>query len=154
DSGAGSLRDAILAADANPGGDTITFNLGAGVQTIAPTSPLPTITEGVIIDGTQGGGTTPLVLLDGTRAGRAPAGLVLGGGSSGSVIKGLAISNFVQDGILIQSNENAVQSCYLGTDATGAVAAGDQHGVDIQGGAHNLIGGLAPGAGNVLSGNK
>ncbi len=36
DSGAGSLRQAILDANANPGDDTIAFNIpGSGVQTIA-----------------------------------------------------------------------------------------------------------------------
>ncbi len=39
DSGAGSLRQAILDANTNPGADTIVFNIvGSGVQTIAPTS--------------------------------------------------------------------------------------------------------------------
>src|SRR5947209_1999009 len=52
DSGAGSLRQAILDANANPGLDTIAFNIpGAGVQTISPASVLPTITDSVIIDG-------------------------------------------------------------------------------------------------------
>ena len=37
DSGAGSLRQAILDANANPGGDTIAFGIpGAGVHTITP----------------------------------------------------------------------------------------------------------------------
>src|SRR5438093_924204 len=41
DSGPGSLRQAILDADAGPGGDTIAFNVnGGGVQTIQPTSVL------------------------------------------------------------------------------------------------------------------
>src|SRR5207244_1986270 len=39
DAGAGSLRLAIQCANANPGLDTITFNIsGAGVQTIMPLS--------------------------------------------------------------------------------------------------------------------
>src|SRR5260370_777728 len=45
DSGPGSLRDAILAANANPGVDQITFNIPApAVQTILLGSPLPDIT--------------------------------------------------------------------------------------------------------------
>ena len=45
DSGADSLRQAILSANAAAGPDVITFNIGGGgVQTIAPTSPLPAIT--------------------------------------------------------------------------------------------------------------
>ena len=40
DSGAGSLRQAILDANANPGLDTIAFDIpGAGVHTITPATP-------------------------------------------------------------------------------------------------------------------
>ena len=52
DSGAGSLRQAILDANGNPGADTINFNItGSGVHTVAPASALPTITEAVTING-------------------------------------------------------------------------------------------------------
>ena len=81
DSGAGSLRQAILDANAAAGADTITFDIpGAGVHTITPATPLPPITEGAIIDGyTQPGAsenTDPvatnavlLIELDGSVAG-------------------------------------------------------------------------------------
>jgi hypothetical protein len=50
-SGAGSLRQAILDANANAGADVITFNISpGGVQTIAPTSALPTISGPVTIE--------------------------------------------------------------------------------------------------------
>ena len=52
DSGAGSLRQAILDANANPGTDLIEFNIpGTGPHTIQPISTLPTITDRVVIDG-------------------------------------------------------------------------------------------------------
>ncbi len=52
DSGAGSLRDAIVAANANPGMDYITFAIpGAGVHTITLQSALDVITSPVSIDG-------------------------------------------------------------------------------------------------------
>jgi len=52
DSGEGSLRQAILDANAHPGLDTIAFHIGkGGVQSIQPTSSLPDITVPVIIDG-------------------------------------------------------------------------------------------------------
>ena len=39
DSGAGSLRQAILGANATPGGDSIEFDIpGSGVHTITPTT--------------------------------------------------------------------------------------------------------------------
>ena len=48
-----SLREAILAANANPGADTIAFNIsGAGVHTIAPLTALPPLTDdGTTING-------------------------------------------------------------------------------------------------------
>ena len=54
DSGAGSLRQAILNANANGSGvvDTITFNIAAsGLQVIKPLTTLPTITTPTTIDG-------------------------------------------------------------------------------------------------------
>ena len=53
DGGQGSLRQAILDANANPGADAITFAIpGSGAQTISPASPLPAITEQVSLDAT------------------------------------------------------------------------------------------------------
>ncbi|HYP19592.1 MAG TPA: hypothetical protein VEY08_05910, partial [Chloroflexia bacterium] len=52
DSNTGSLRQAILDANANPGADKITFNIpGGGVHRISPVTPLPGISEAVTIDG-------------------------------------------------------------------------------------------------------
>ena len=52
-SGAGSLRQAILYANATAGADLISFNVGGGgVQTISPTSILPQVIDPVTIDGT------------------------------------------------------------------------------------------------------
>lgn len=64
DEGAGSLRQAILDANTNPGPDTITFNiLNGGPQIIRLDAALPTITETVHLDGsTQPGfAGSPLV---------------------------------------------------------------------------------------------
>ena len=57
DSGAGSLRQAILTANGSMGTDTISFSLGAGTPTINLLSALPTITDSVIINGNTGGAT-------------------------------------------------------------------------------------------------
>src|SRR5262245_13943960 len=60
DSGAGSLRQAILDANGNPGPDTIDFAIpGSGVHTISPVTPLPAITEPVTIDGYTQAGSSP-----------------------------------------------------------------------------------------------
>src|SRR5437879_3997134 len=47
DSGAGTLRQALLNANSNPGTDTIVFQIGNGSQAIRPASALPTITGAV-----------------------------------------------------------------------------------------------------------
>jgi len=75
DSGAGSLRAAIDAANAAPNpsddADYILFEeLGPGLHTITPLTPLPTITDSVTIDGTSAVDLmTPSVELNGSSAG-------------------------------------------------------------------------------------
>jgi len=50
--GAGSLRQAILDANASGGADTIAFDIpGAGVHTIVLASELPPVTDIATIDG-------------------------------------------------------------------------------------------------------
>ncbi|HSZ55212.1 MAG TPA: hypothetical protein VK797_06095 [Tepidisphaeraceae bacterium] len=151
DSGAGSLRQAILNANTHTGLDTISFQLtGSGVHTISPASPLPAITDPVIIDGsTQTGYTNaPLIQIDGASAGTSVDGLdILGGGST---INALIINNFNGDGISIYNGlgNNIVENCYLGTGPAGAAAAPNFYdGVAISGGSssnqilNNLISG-------------
>jgi hypothetical protein len=52
DAGPGSLRQAILSANAAPGPNTIAFNIGGAAQTITPLTPLPAVTTPVVLDGT------------------------------------------------------------------------------------------------------
>src|SRR5437868_13649817 len=60
DSGAGSLRQAILDANANAGADTIAFAIpGPGVHTISPATALPMMTEAVVLDGYTQPGASP-----------------------------------------------------------------------------------------------
>ena len=74
DSGAGSLRQAILDANdttTNPGQNTIHFNIAtSGSQTINLSSPLPFLANpsGILLDGTSEPGftSTPLITLNGT----------------------------------------------------------------------------------------
>ena len=65
--GTTSFREAITFANAHPGPNTITFALPAGSTTIHLLSPLPAITNPVVIDGTSqpGFAGTPLVDLTG-----------------------------------------------------------------------------------------
>jgi hypothetical protein len=60
DAGAGSLRQAILDANAAAGADTIQFAIpGSGVHTIALTSQLPAISGSLTIDGFTQSGAVP-----------------------------------------------------------------------------------------------
>ena len=159
DSGPGSLRQAILDSDAATGGtNTIDFNIpGSGVQTIAPLSALPAITQSVLIDGFSqpGYGETPLIELSGSQAGGGD-GLTITG--SAVTVRGLDINDFSQGaGIHVTgtgATGNWIHGNFLGTDPTGKQALPNNIGVQIDGGAaNNTIGGTRAGAGNVISGN-
>jgi hypothetical protein len=102
DSGTGSLRQAILDADANPAADAIVFNIsGGGPFTITPTSALPTITNPVFIDGTTQPGFigTPIIELNGTSAGAGASGLTIT--AAACTVEGLVINRFAASGILL-----------------------------------------------------
>src|SRR5688500_8205429 len=83
DDGEGSLRAAITAANdnLNPPDDIdfIFFEIpGTGIPTITPLSPLPVITDAVIIDATNPANfPSPSVELDGSLAGPDADGLVI-----------------------------------------------------------------------------
>jgi len=101
DSGTGSLRAAIVAADGDnqAGLDTISFAIpGGGVQVIALKTPLPAITRALSLDGTTESGSTPggapRIAIDGTGVAAGGNGLALIGGGGGSVVRGLAIGHF------------------------------------------------------------
>src|SRR4051812_24304580 len=81
DSGPGSFRQAILDSNTSVGVvDTIAFNIpGGGVQTIAPASALPAVTDPVTINGTTqpGFAGSPLVVINGAGAGAKVTGLTI-----------------------------------------------------------------------------
>lgn len=162
-----TLHEAILAANDTPanancgtgaaGLDTIAFNLGAGTPSITLSNPLPDITQPVIINGATGGATRVEILGDGLAAGN---GLALVPGSSGSTIKALVLSGFANLGfaaIVIESANNRVENCLIGTDNTGLAAAvtGNWIGIMIQSvnATGNVIGGNTAAQRNVISNN-
>lgn len=156
--GAGSLRQAIADANASPGLDTIVFNItGSGVQTISPTTALPTITGPTIIDGTSqtGYAGSPLIELNGTNAGATADGLVFTTGSAGSVVRGLTINRFGASGIEVDNVAGVIiAGNYIGVNATGASAEGNVVGINIRGGASNaIIGGTIASDRNTIGGN-
>ena len=157
DSGAGSLRQAILDSNAAPGLNTIDFSIGAvgSQQSFLPTSQFPHVTNPVVIDGRSQGGVgyagAPLIVIDVYLAGP----VVLGAGSDGSTIRGLVLNDESVSAIDLVSNNNLVQGCYIGTNATGTSTVGSfsTEGVRILESSNNTIGGVALGDGNVISGN-
>ena len=159
DNGPGSLRQAILDANANSGLDTVAFAIGkGGIQTIAPLSALPTITDPIIIDGTTQPGYrgNPIVELTGIQAGNGAHGLHVTAGSS--TIRGLVINSFANYpayGILLENaGDNVILGNYIGTDVTGTVARPNVTGIRITNNSHsNVVGGTAASERNLLSGN-
>jgi parallel beta-helix repeat protein len=151
DSGAGSLRQAILNADANPGVlNTIDFAIaGSGVQTINVLSTLPSLTSPTILDGTTQSGYAgkPLVRLSGTSAGaNSVNGLVVTAG--GTLIRGLDVTGFSGMGILLSGNgADVLTGNYVGIDPTGTTAAANTFGIVVDGVNNDTI------SGNVISGN-
>src|SRR5689334_5993591 len=67
DSGAGSLRQAILDANKTSSADTIKFAIGSGTKTITPKSRLPGISQPLVVDGTTQPGFAgkPLIEISG-----------------------------------------------------------------------------------------
>jgi hypothetical protein len=156
-----------------PGGtpDVINFDIPApGVQTISATSAEPTIIMPLTINGYSQVGasanTLPsadnaviLIRLDGAGAGAGVDGLTLGAGSGGSTIKGLDVSNFTGNGIVVQSNGNSILGNFIGVNAAGTTrmpngtfpSSGD--GIRIVNASNNQIGSPNPADRNIASGN-
>ena len=157
DFGPGSLRQAILDANANPGPDTISFAIpGSGTRTIGLLSALPAVLDPLTIDGTSQPGFAgqPLIELNGTLAGVNANGLDLFGGST---VRGVIINRFSGSAIFVHSGAgaNVIAGNFLGTDATGtAVSANGGFGVLVIDAASNVIGGVDARDRNVISGNS
>jgi hypothetical protein len=178
DSGAGSLRQAVIDANANAGADTIVFNIPvAGVQTIALLSALPALTEPVTVDGYTQPGSSPntngpglgdnsvhLILINGASAGGGSYAFTVSPGGSGSTFQGLVMDAFQTDGsgnggggfFLNGASGCMISGNFIGTDATGNAGLGNLGpGIfAINASPNNVIGGTAPAARNVISGNN
>jgi trimeric autotransporter adhesin len=162
DSGAGSLRQAIIDANAAGGTDTIAFNIaGTGVHTINLLSALPVITGTVILDATTddsyaANGNRAAIVLDGNNL--VGAGLTLNATAGGSTITGLVVRDFDGAGIRIASgsDDHTIVGNHIGAlDHTGAYVAGEENtgsGIDILG-SDNRIGGTAATDGNLIAFN-
>jgi titin len=156
DSGAGSLRQAILDAENNPGPDSIRFQIsGTGPFTINLLSPLPALREPLTVDGTTqpGYNGAPLIEVNGAAAGANAHGLYLL--TSNCVIRALCINRFSGDGIRIEfGSSNVVEGCYIGLRPDGRTAAPNQQGGITIRSAGNRVGGPEPLQRNVIAGGN
>jgi len=167
DSGAASLRQAILDANSNATADTIKFNIPTtGVATISPDSPLPAITEPVVIDGYTQPGSSENTKASGNDA---VLRIELSGADAttdyvngltiyahNSTVKGLIINRWTSAGIDISTpsaSGNRVTGNRIGTDATGTQDLGNSYGVKIYEASSNTVGGTTVAERNVISGN-
>lgn len=170
DSGPGSLREAIQAANAAPGADRVVFNIpGVGVQVISVLSPLPEITDALEIDGYTQPGAKPnsqaigsdavvLIQLEGTQD--STDGLTIN--AANCTIRGLALTNFIRrdpffvnGGVAIAArggSGNKIEGCFIGIDADGTTARPNGRGVDVAT-SGTVVGGTSPAQRNVISGN-
>ena len=170
DSGAGSLRQAIIDANANSGLDEIHFNIaGSGVRNIALSSTLPGVTSPVLIDGyTQPGSSVStstlnsnaVILIDihPLTAG-GTSGLSFLNGSAGSTVRGLAFNRFASSQLNFTMNAGncVVIGNFIGLAADGDTmypsTSGTRTGITV-GGAGCRVGGSAAAERNVISGNS
>ncbi|MGI9166225.1 MAG: InlB B-repeat-containing protein, partial [Pyrinomonadaceae bacterium] len=169
DSGPGSLRQAILNANANQGVDTISFQVAAP-RRISPQTALPQITDPVVIDGTTqpGFAGTPLIELNGQFTPQGTPGLEITAGSSR--VRGLVINGFgaadcnvpldvdinVGSGIVLASRgNNIIDGNFIGTDLSGTLAVCNSgNGMFLFNSSNNTIGGTTAAARNIISGNR
>lgn len=156
DAGPGSLRQAILDANATSGPNSIVFSIaGRGVQTICPASSLPALSSAIVLDGmTQPGSSRGLLIeLNGALAGNCP-GLRLSAGTC--TIRGLVINGFSGGGIHVAAcGNNVIQGNYIGTAASGTTSKSNGlEGIWLDNSSDNLIGGTNSAQGNLISGNR
>jgi hypothetical protein len=167
-SGTGSMRQAILDANANPDSNLIRFDIpGPGPHSILPYTQITSIMQPVTIDGfTQPGAspnTNPMnqpcngvikIELDGTES-DGFSGLRITGDHV--TIRGLAINRFEDYGILIDNADSCViEGNFIGTDVTGTIDLGNTLGgirANLDAGLQVTIGGTSEAARNVISGN-
>ncbi len=167
DAGAGSLRQAILDANAAAGADTIAFNIvGSGVHTIVPLTALPTITSPVTIDGytqpgasanthdtTQGLNTVLQIQISGASA------VCIDVAAADTTIRGLVVNGCTTNAIrlLVAATNAVIEGNFIGTDPTGMTAISNtlpQNLIGVTGTANVRIGGATPAARNLLAGGS
>lgn len=173
-----TLRAALNLANYFVNGVRINFDLPSSEGTvIAPSTPLPPITDRVFIDGYTQPGASPNTLqngdnakikvtLNGLNAGDT-SGLHFTEGTQGgydisdSVVQGLSIYKFARSGVEVEGGSDvAIRGNFIGTDPTGTQSIGNgESGVSLYKGTGSLnggfhqVGGVTPEMRNVIAGN-
>lgn len=155
DSGSGSLRQAIVDANANPDADVIGFDLPQNiVQTITPLNNFPALTEPVLIDGFSA--AAGLVEINGTNMN---TGFIIESSDVG--LRALVINRCGTDGITARSNTSSrltditIQGCIIGLNANGDTDLGNNnHGIEFEEVDDSSIGGSEFWMANTISGNN
>ena len=135
DSGPGTLRQAILDANAlGAGPHTIGFNIApGGLQTLRPSSALPALTAAsTLLDATTqpGDSAAGLIELAGESAGALAYGLTIGAPSAR--VRGFVINGFSSGGISITAPGVEVTGNWIGVTAGGTTQRRNwSHGVTI-----------------------
>lgn len=122
DSGAGSLRQALVGSNADPGPAVIDFAV-AGTITLT-SAALPAITHPVVIDGTSApgfAGRAPVVEVDNNGFG----GLLFDAGSAGSALRSLSIVRSGSDGVTLNAGNISIAGAYIGVAPDGTTALGN-----------------------------
>ncbi len=128
----------------------------AAPPVIKLSSPLPTLTMPVTIDGTTQPNTPagqPGVQIDGSAAGSDANGLELDG--KGSSVNGLIVTGFKGDGLLLKGDNSTVTNSWIGVEpgsAGGYQAAPNANGIEVAS-SNDVLGGTASGDRDVISGN-
>jgi len=166
-SGVGSLRSAIIAANQDADINTIVFDIaGDGPHTVPLLNVLEVLTP-VIIDGYSQPGSAVNTLEAGSNAdlrivldasgflGNDPAAIALSTPASNSLIRGLVVHGAPKRGISMFAAEQVrVEGCFIGTDVTGMVDLGNAgDGINTGSGGGMVIGGPLPSQRNIVSGN-
>ena len=139
-----TIRDAILAANASAGVDTIVFSVPVFVY---PVTPLPPITGPVTIDGTTVPGYvgTPLAAVDGLSS-LLPC-LTLQ--AAGITVKAMEVRNCRASIQISAPGGDVIQHVRLDADPLN----GQQDGIVLVDSSNNQIGGTGAGEGNTVDGN-
>jgi hypothetical protein len=142
DSGAGSLRAAILTANANQG-SSVAFAVNG---TINLSSTLPNIATQMTIDGSTAPGFSqvfklPMVSLNFNFN----PGLTVAAGANASTIKSLSLVHALNAAFTLQASRVTVQGNYIGVQTDGSASGNAGDGVKIVGpSGANLIGNSSP----------